>query len=111
MTNQEELNTKIELIKNRIKSQAIDPELKQSIYNLLDTLAEEGKKVYVTKVFECEEYLTITDNQLRVYIRNYGSDGTLQQKGSYIITSKELPSYVEQHKDAIDNEIGATLRR
>lgn len=105
------MTTKVELIKARIQALDIDPECKPRIYSLLDTLSEPGKKVYVVKEFEYEEYLAITDEQLKVHTRNYGSDGTLQQKISYIITSKELPIYVEKHKDAIDNEIGAVMRR
>ena len=105
------MTTKVELIKDRIQALDIDPDSKPRIYSLLDTLSEPGKKVYVVKEFECEEYLAITDEQLKVHIRNYGSDGTLQQKISYIITSKDLPLYVEQHKDAIDNEIGTVIRR
>lgn len=111
MLNQEEIIAHINVIKNKVMQLNIDTALKEYTCSLLDKLFEPGKKIYITKEFQCEEYLAVTNGQLRVHVRNYGSDGVLQQKGSYVITSKDLPFYIAQHKDTIDNEIESTMRR
>lgn len=99
----------VERLIERVEKLPHQPAQKAQAIKVLESLATDAnKKVYTVKEDTYEEYLSIKNNMLTVTQVMYDYAGAVQNRNVYLMKSKKLVEYVNQHLDVIKESLGKT---
>ena len=104
--------TIIDIVRAKIEKIPAPATKKARVYTILDRLAaNEHTKIYTIKELEYEEYISVSDDMLIVTQRMLDYAGSTIDRNSYVLKSDKIIEYVEEHKETIDKELTAKVRR
>jgi hypothetical protein len=99
----------VRVLKERVEKISAPANKKTRAIAVLNELAsEDNKKIYTVREETYEEYLSIVNGILIVTEKIIDYAGTTQAKNTYLLKSKELIEYIDEHKELIDETIGKT---
>lgn len=104
--------TIIDIVREKIEKLPAPATKKARVFTILDRLAaNEHTKIYTIRELEYEEYISVSDDRLVVTQRMLDYAGATIDRNEYILKSDKIIGYVEEHKDTIDKELTAKVRR
>ena len=109
---EETSRTIIDIVREKVEKLPAPATKKARVYTILDRLAaNEHTKIYTIRELEYEEYISVSDDRLVVTQRMLDYAGATIDRNEYILKSDKIIGYVEEHKDTIDKELTAKVRR
>lgn len=109
---EETSRTIIDVVREKVEKLPAPATKKARVYTILDRLAaNEHTKIYTIRELEYEEYISVSDDRLVVTQRMLDYAGATIDRNEYILKSDKIIGYVEEHKDTIDKELTAKVRR